>query len=65
MVKHTQTVRRQKPTKCLIVFYHFVGLVLKGLKSFWGTRKESEKASINTFHTNLIDLFNPLVPGVH
>ena len=28
---NTQTIRRQKPTSCLIVFDHFVGLVLKGL----------------------------------
>ena len=31
MVKHTQVIRRQKPTNCLSVFDHFVGLVLKGL----------------------------------
>ena len=31
MVKHTQTIRRQKPTNCLSVFDHFVGLVRKGL----------------------------------
>ena len=29
--KHTQTIRRQKPTNCLSVFDHFVGLALKGL----------------------------------
>ena len=29
MVKHTQTIRR--PTSCLSVFDHFVGLALKGL----------------------------------
>ena len=33
MVKHTQTVRRQKPTNYLSVFDHFVGLALKGLKT--------------------------------
>ena len=33
MVKHTQTVRRQKATNCLSVFDHFVGVVLKGLNS--------------------------------
>ena len=33
MVKHTQTIRRQKPTNCLSVFDHFVGLALEGLKS--------------------------------
>ena len=31
MVKHTQTIRRQKPTNCLSVFDHFVGLMRKGL----------------------------------
>ena len=32
MVKHTQTIRGQKPTNCLSVFDHFVGLALKELK---------------------------------
>ena len=32
MVKHAQTIRRQKPTNCLSVFDHFVGLALKGLR---------------------------------
>ena len=32
MVKHTQTIRRQKPMNCLSVFDYFVGLTLKGLK---------------------------------
>ena len=31
MVKHTHTIRRQKPTNCLSVFDHFAGLALKGL----------------------------------
>ena len=31
MVKHTQTIRRQKPTNCLSVFDHFVDLARKGL----------------------------------
>ena len=31
MVKHTQIIRRQKPTNYLGVFDHFVGLALKGL----------------------------------
>ena len=31
MVKHTQTIRRQKLTNCLSVFDHFVKLALKGL----------------------------------
>ena len=32
MVKYTQTVRQQQPTSCLVLFDHFVGLALKGLK---------------------------------
>ena len=31
MPEHTQTICRQKPTNCLIVFDNFVGLALKGL----------------------------------
>ena len=31
MVKHTQKILQQKPTICLSVFDHFVGLALKGL----------------------------------
>ena len=36
VIKHSQRIRQQKPTNCLRVFDHFVGLVLKelnGLKS--------------------------------
>ena len=33
MVKHTQTIRRQKPTNCFSVFDHFVRMALKGLRS--------------------------------
>ena len=33
MVKHTQTIRCQKPTNCLRVFDSFVGLALKELKA--------------------------------
>ena len=32
MVKHTQKIRQQQPASCLILFDHFVGLVLKELK---------------------------------
>ena len=32
MVKHTQTIRREKPTNCFSVFDHLVGLALKGLR---------------------------------
>ena len=31
MVKHTQTIHRQKPTNCLSMFDNFVGLPFKGL----------------------------------
>ena len=34
MVKHTQTIRRQKPTNCLCLFDYFVGLALKVLIHF-------------------------------
>ena len=33
MVKHTQIIRRQKPTNCLSMFDHLVGLELKGLNN--------------------------------
>ena len=33
MVKHTQTIRRLLPAKCLSVFDQLVGLALKGLKT--------------------------------
>ena len=32
MVKHTQTIRWQKPANCFSVFDHFVGLALKPIK---------------------------------
>ena len=31
MVKHSKTIRRQKPTNCFSVFDHFWGLALEGL----------------------------------
>ena len=34
MVKHTQTIRQQQPTKCLNVFGHFVGLAINAKKYF-------------------------------
>ena len=57
MVKHTQTVNRQKTTNCLSVFDHFVGLALKGLniilESILGV--SHILFAINLFH--VIDLF--------
>ena len=47
MVKHTQTISRQKPTNCFSVFDHFVKLTLKGLKTehcfnvFFDVKKQS------------------------
>ena len=32
MIKHTQTINRQKPTNYLNVFDHFLGLALERLK---------------------------------
>ena len=32
MVRHTQTIRRQKPTDCLSVFEQSLGLPTEGLK---------------------------------
>ena len=31
MIKHTQTIRRQRPMNCLSVFDRLVGLAFKGL----------------------------------
>ena len=37
MIKHTQTIRLQKPTNCLRMFDHFMGLALKVLclRFYW------------------------------
>ena len=35
MVKHTQTICQQKPTNCLSVLDHFVGLALGGFNGFF------------------------------
>ena len=45
MVKHNQTIRLQKPTNCLSVFDHYVGLALKG-KSSPGTSLLKKEAKI-------------------
>ena len=47
MVRHTQTIRRQKPNNCLVVFDHSVGLALKGL-----TR--SFHRPIQQFHSKIV-----------
>ena len=38
MVKHTQTIRRQKPTNCLSGFDHFLWLAIEELKLFLVTQ---------------------------
>ena len=38
MVKHTQIIRRQKPTNCLSVFDHFLWLAIEELKLFLVTQ---------------------------
>ena len=37
MVKHTQKICRQRPSNCLSVFDHFLGLALSGLNYVKGT----------------------------
>ena len=53
MVKHTQTLRWQKPTSYLIEFDHFVGLALTGLiektKYVLETKSLWEKSLANTY----------------
>ena len=50
MVKYTQTIRRQQPTNCLSVLDHFVGLVLKGLKSL-----SLLQSSLSSMHAGILD----------
>ena len=45
MVKHTQTICLQKPTNCVSVFDHFVGLKLKRLRTFNGQSFRINKSS--------------------
>ena len=52
MVRLTQAIRRQQPTNCLSVFYHFVGLALKWLKYFL---VKSFQCSV-TFHIEISHL---------
>ena len=65
MIENTQKIRRQKPTKCLSMFDHFVGLALKGLKinplqwrlilyggiSFISALDESTQRCFSSFYT--------------
>ena len=47
MVKRTQTIRRQKPTNCLGVFDHFVGLALKVLNHFLVFQLDRKSDKVN------------------
>ena len=53
MVKHTQTICRQKMTNSLRVFDHFVGLALKGLSCI---RKHSSNLIYYRFEKLLLGL---------
>ena len=59
MVKHTQTIRWQKPTNCLSVFDHFVGLALKGLKGdSGGFRRRKNLEQFTVFkQSNFVNIF--------
>ena len=48
MVKHIQTIRWEKPTNCLSVFDHFVGLALK-----WLTTTEMILKSLSENHISM------------
>ena len=60
MVKHTQTIRRLLPKKCLSVFDRFMGLALKGLISATASIVRS-----SSHCENLLMFVSPVVPGVH
>ena len=59
MVKHSQTIRWQKPTNCLSVFDHFWGLVLKGLKGDSGgfRRRKNLEQFITFKQSNFVNVF--------
>ena len=63
MVKHTQTIRWQKPANCLSVFDLFVGLELKGLKNDAVIRKtyKGGAAAIENEKTENKLLINPIL----
>ena len=58
MVKHTQTIRRQQPTNYLSVFDHFVGLVLKGLKSILQDHPGYEPMILLTYNSFNVSFAN-------
>ena len=72
MAKHTQTIRRQKPTNCLSVSDHFVGLALKGLNvnfakkhfayspQLFGSSINLKKKSLHLHSQSLLSFFAAL-----
>ena len=50
MGKHTQAIRRQKPTNCLSVLDHFMGLVLKEFNASFHTYFETRKNIFSLLH---------------
>ena len=50
---NTQKIRRQQPTNCVIVFDHFVGLALRGLKIkyFWAALQLMRQ--LNSIHKKI------------
>ena len=59
MVKHTQAIRRQKPTHCLMVFDQFVGLALKKLTVYYflqNVTKFAQSAVHRRSYANLIEM---------
>ena len=56
MVKHTQTICRQKPRNCLSVFDHFVGLVLKGFRESVASFKSLTHFLTEVFPKNWLSL---------
>ena len=50
MVKHTQTIRRRKPTNCLSVFDHITGLMIRGSTGrIWRNQKLEYGQSFKSF----------------
>ena len=62
MVKHTQVIRRQKPTNCLSVFDHFLGLTVKVLKNI--CKVSDEYIPIKLFGVPLICAIAELFPSI-
>ena len=58
MIKHTQTIGRQKPANCLSVFDHFVGLALKGLRHKFLIQNINKMNYVLSTHSRVVPPFN-------